>query len=78
MTQRRSSYFERRRTCQYYIKNTDPDDYENNSCSTLASSNARYCVVCGSKTTFFENELLEDYNIEKQKKEILDPDRFIF
>lgn len=63
---------------QHYIKNTDPDDYENNSCNALASSNARYCVVCGSKTTFFENELLEDYNIEKQKKEILDPDSFIF
>ncbi|ARF66716.1 hypothetical protein B7C51_01165 [Paenibacillus larvae subsp. pulvifaciens] len=31
------------------------------NCSELAEGNARYCVHCGHKTTFFEKSLLDDW-----------------
>jgi Zn-dependent peptidase ImmA (M78 family) len=35
--------------------------YINDECYELAPGNARYCIKCGSKTTFFDNGLLCDY-----------------
>ncbi|MEK4148964.1 ImmA/IrrE family metallo-endopeptidase [Robertmurraya sp. FSL W8-0741] len=36
-------------------------------CGTILDGNARYCPNCGSKSTFFEQKLLENWEIEKEK-----------
>ncbi len=33
-----------------------------NFCGELAAANARYCIHCGSETTFFQNNLLDAWN----------------
>ena len=35
----------------------------------ICDANARYCHKCGSKTSFYQLGLLEDYTIEKSAKE---------
>ncbi|CAM3524860.1 hypothetical protein EDM52_20670 [Brevibacillus invocatus] len=46
------------------------DTYKNEpwECGTIAEGNARYCIKCGEKTTFFENELLKAWDVEHQEK----------
>lgn len=38
-------------------------------CGTLADGDARYCIKCGSKTTYFENGLLKDWVDEVEEKQ---------
>lgn len=43
-------------------------------CGKLAESNARYCIYCGSETTFYRNQLLCDYknyDIEQENLNLL-------
>lgn len=41
-------------------------------CGRLAEANARYCIFCGSETTFYKNKLLCDYTQYDAKQETLD------
>lgn len=60
--------------CGTYIINkcTHYDDDEYTFCNEIASSNARYCIKCGSETTFFKQGLLADYKQEQEAKKAAD------
>lgn len=53
--------------------NFDEDEWGNqiSGCGKLADANSRYCIYCGSKTTFFKNGLLCDYKDYNQSQEVL-------
>jgi len=51
------------------LGNAFPDDYE--PCGAEVPVNARYCPKCGSRTTFYNDGLLEDWQVEKNKYERL-------
>jgi Zn-dependent peptidase ImmA (M78 family) len=42
-------------------------------CGTLADGDARFCVTCGEKTTYFESGLLMDWKEELEEKREEDP-----
>jgi RNA polymerase subunit RPABC4/transcription elongation factor Spt4 len=39
-------------------------------CGTILPGNARYCYKCGSKSTFFEQDLLDEWDKEQRAKEL--------
>jgi len=43
--------------------------FKQNRCNLLAEGNARYCINCGSPTTFFRDNLLEHWEEEYNKKD---------
>ena len=53
--------------CGSYIVNRCTNKIEDEwgnqieGCGKLADANARYCIYCGSETTFYRNHLLSDY-----------------
>ena len=38
-------------------------------CGTILDGNARFCTTCGHKSTFFENGLLDSWDVEKRERE---------
>lgn len=44
-------------------------DIYGNGCGHLAAGNARYCIYCGSTTTFFEKNLLRAWDLEAPEDE---------
>lgn len=53
--------------------NTVEDEWGNqlSGCGKLADANARFCIYCGAKTTFFNNGLLCDYKDYNQTQETI-------
>lgn len=45
----------------YLVNECSNDDYDRGSCDTLPG-NARYCIYCGSKSTFYLNGFLLDWD----------------
>jgi Zn-dependent peptidase ImmA (M78 family) len=44
-------------------------NYSQDSCHTILSGNARYCVNCGNESTFFQQDLLDDWRTVQKQKE---------
>ncbi|MFA5880577.1 MAG: ImmA/IrrE family metallo-endopeptidase [Eubacteriales bacterium] len=47
----------------------DGDSGELWECETIASGNARYCIKCGEKTTYFKNSLLASWGDERDRRQ---------
>ena len=51
----------------------------NTNCYTLLPSNARYCPVCGQKSTFFNRNYLKEWNYKEESDDtIFIPDPSFF
>lgn len=48
-------------------------DFYGNGCGALAAANARYCIYCGSETTFLHNGILMPWEEEIQKRAVQIP-----
>ncbi|MCM3030342.1 ImmA/IrrE family metallo-endopeptidase [Niallia sp. MER 6] len=62
------------KTCGLFLINkcTNQDTWNGEvqwECGTILDGNARYCVKCGNKSTFFDQGILDDWSIEKEQKE---------
>ncbi|WP_342515449.1 ImmA/IrrE family metallo-endopeptidase [Sutcliffiella sp. FSL R7-0096] len=54
--------------CATTEKSTDSGYfYTEESCHATLDGNARYCVKCGNESTFFQQKLLESWEIEKEE-----------
>lgn len=42
-------------------------EYTQPSCNTTLSGNSRFCIKCGNESTFFQQKLLDEWNIEKNE-----------
>ncbi len=51
---------------------TNYGDTFNESCGQLAAANARYCIYCGSPTTFLRDKILNPWNHAKKKDGFMD------
>ena len=54
-----------------------PDQY-NEGCGAPAAGNARYCIYCGARTTFFENNILKAWNDKDSSDFVNIPDELPF
>ena len=45
------------------------NSYDEKPCGKQVPSNARYCPYCGSRTTFLNDEVLEEWTVEKREKD---------
>lgn len=52
----------------YRYNSTDFANGDNEGCQHLLSGNARYCPYCGSRSTFFELGILQNYQDEMEQK----------
>lgn len=43
-------------------------NYTQDSCNTLLDGNARYCVKCGNESTFFQQNLLDRWEVVKKER----------
>ncbi|WP_196601687.1 zinc ribbon domain-containing protein [Pectinatus frisingensis] len=51
--------------CGTFLENRCTDE----SCKKIADNNARYCTLCGSKTLYYQEHLLKDWQEEKMETE---------
>ncbi|WP_185923351.1 ImmA/IrrE family metallo-endopeptidase [Brevibacillus brevis] len=47
------------------------NDREFEPCGEIAEGNARYCIKCGSETTFLEKGILEPWDVARKKEHVL-------
>ena len=77
-----SEYGEYCQVCGAFIVNRCCEEYDeagyivNAGCSTLADGDARYCCICGNRTTFNKQGFLKNWETEKANTKDLDLRKF--